>query len=149
MDPQPAGGPHRVVVANSAGAKLEITDVMFGEVWHCAGQSNMKLSVSMLLNASAEYGAAPNPDIRLFTVGSMASPTPTESLANVLHSWRAASAAAVECKPCDMRMMDCCFSAVCYLFGKRLHSMLQLPIGLVDSSIGGSPIEYISSPEAI
>ena len=59
----------------------------------------LKFSVSQLANASAEIAAASVPHLRLFTVGSMASPSPLDEIVNVLHSWRAATPENVLCNP--------------------------------------------------
>ena len=90
-------------------------------------------------NMTAEIAAADDPrykDIRLFTVGQgTVSKAPLPKLTTIYHNWTAASAAVLG----GVRWKE--FSAVCWLFGRDLHDQLQVPVGLVSSSWGGTSIQ--------
>jgi sialate O-acetylesterase len=117
-----AGGPAEMVVAGDG--ELRFRNVLFGEVWVCSGQSNMQWPLSMVTNATAELSAANDPDIRLFTVAQVSSHTP---LADCGGAW-------TTCRPDSTAW----FSAVAYFFGRELRQELKVPVGLINSSWGGS-----------
>jgi sialate O-acetylesterase len=106
---------------------LTLTDILIGEVWIGSGQSNMEWRLSGAHNAKTAVPAANHPKIRLFHVPKVKSKTPA---ADVRAAWKT-------CTPQNAAS----FSAVLYFFGARLHKELDVPIGLVNSSWGGSPIE--------
>lgn len=107
---------------------ITFTNVVVGEVWICSGQSNMAFKGAGVKDADKEVPAANWPLIRMFAVGlAEASDRPRE---DVVGSWR-------ECTP--RAMAD--FSGVGYFFGRELHGKLGVPVGLIDSSRGGTSIE--------
>lgn len=110
---------------------LTISDVLVGEVWLGSGQSNMQMTVGASNNAAAEIARADFPQIRLFTVERKASPTPMETCGG---KW-------VLCSPQTVGP----FSATAYFFGRDLHQSLKAPVGLFNSSWGGTPIEAWTS----
>lgn len=132
-----AGGPHQleVAAAKKGEPKIVLSDVMFGEVWLCSGQSNMEWPMTRIDRSEQEIQTAQNyANIRLFTVGHDASSIPVDDFAKV-DSWRTCSPETVK---------D--FSAVAYFFARRLSDeMQQIPIGLIDSSWGGTPAEAWTS----
>ncbi|MBT3376557.1 MAG: 9-O-acetylesterase [Lentisphaerae bacterium] len=113
-------------------------DVAVGEVWLCSGQSNMEQGVGVSLNPSAEIAAANHPDIRLIDVPKTLSSTPKRGFSG---NW-------VRCSPETIGTHGTWggFSAVAYYFGRALHAELGVPIGLIDSSWGGSRIEPWTPP---
>jgi len=113
---------------------LTITDVAVGEVWLGSGQSNMAMTVNRALNFEQEKAAANFPKIRMFTVRSGAAKTPQEDCHG---SW-------VVCTPESVGG----FSATLYFSGRELHKVLGVPVGLINSSVGGTPIESWISEEA-
>lgn len=121
---------------------IALTNILFGEVWLCSGQSNMEIPISGYVGQPV-YGAqeaitdASNDNIRLFTVSNQASLTPEKTLA-AYKAWQPASAASVK---------D--FSAIAYYFGKHLQKVLGVPVGLIHSSWGGSLIEAWMSKESL
>lgn len=117
-----AGGPYTVTIDDSL-----LSDVMIGEVWICSGQSNMQWPLSQTVNAEEEIAAADHPDIRLFYAARAFSPEP---LHDVYGAWSA----------CTPRSAET-FSAVAYYFGKELYQELNVPIGLIHTSWGGTPAE--------
>ena len=129
---QKAGGPYELIVTGSS--EVRYTDVMIGEVWVCSGQSNMEWPVSRSNNAAQEIKQADHPDIRLFTVEHQISFRPGE---DVEGSWQVCSPATIER-----------FSAVAYYFGRELKEDLGVPIGLINTTWGGTRIEPWMSAEA-
>lgn len=108
--------------------KLTLKNVLIGEVWLCSGQSNMEWSPrNGIKNGDAEIAAANYPNIRFFQVVPRKSETPQDDLYGV---W-------TECSP--ETMID--FSAIGYFFARDLQKELNCPIGIINSSVGGSPIE--------
>jgi len=107
--------------------KVELTDILVGDVWVGSGQSNMEWSMAASMKPKEDIAAANHPNIRLFHVPKLSVPAPA---ADVKATWAACSPATVK---------D--FSAVLYFFGRDLHKELNIPIGLINSSWGGSPIE--------
>ena len=136
LDPIDDAGPHEMRVTGSASdAPVTFADVLAGEVWLCSGQSNMEWPVSASDDAAAEIAAADHPTIRLFTVEKNAAATPAD---DVRGEWRVCSPATVG---------D--FSAVGYFMGRKLNADLGVPVGLIDSSWGGTPAEAWTSRHAL
>ena len=126
-----AGGPYILEVAGSR--TLTFDNVMSGEVWLCSGQSNMQFSVNGAINAEAEMAAADYPDIRLVTVPRRPEAHPQKDAD--IDGWKV-------CRPDTVPS----FSAVGYFFGRDLHEALEgVPIGLINSSYGGTPVEAWTS----
>lgn len=105
---------------------LKVADVLVGDVWLGSGQSNMQWAVRQTNNAEQEMSSAKFPQIRLFYVPRKPSPTPVE---DVDAQW-------MVCSPESVKD----FSAVLYYFGRQLHQDLKVPMGLVHTSWGGTPI---------
>ncbi|XP_078102720.1 sialate O-acetylesterase [Sander vitreus] len=137
LDPVEAGGPYNVTAAvhNSTAT---LTDVLFGDIWLCGGQSNMWFQTSQIFNASEELNlAAKFPHVRTFMASLKMSETELTDLIEVELPWSVPPANLTE------------FSAVCWLFGRYLYKTLQYPIGLVESCWGGTPVEVWSSSRAL
>ena len=131
--PRAAGGPYALEV--SSGGQTETRrNLMFGDVWLCSGQSNMEMSFAWgINNGDAEKAAANYPNIRLLSVPQTIRSQPTDTFEA---NWQVCSPQAVG---------D--FSAVGYFFGRKLNRELNVPIGLIDSSWGGTPAEsWVSEP---
>ncbi len=136
LDPMETGTPRKMTVKGKSGA-LEITDILLGEVWLCSGQSNMAWPLKQAMNGQQEVAEAIYPEIRLFDVpNAMDSKVPLERLQNnnpIVQKnyciWR-------PCSPDTAKD----FSAVAYFFGRDLHQALHVPVGLINNSVGGSPI---------
>jgi len=126
----PAGVPHTLTVA--AANTITIRDVLVGEVWLCSGQSNMEWTVVRSLNAEAEIAAADFPQIRHVKVAKKTSGYPLDDLAA---SWQVCSPATAG---------D--FTAAGYFMARELHRELGVPIGLINSSWGGTRIEPWTPP---
>ncbi len=114
---------------------ITLTDILVGEVWLCSGQSNMAFFVKWAANSKTEIAAADHPLIRHFGVEKASSVTPLETLKG---QWRV-------CTPAHVRD----FTAVGYFFARELHRKLGVPIGVVNSSYGGTPVESWMSDAAL
>ena len=114
---------------------VTIHDVVVGEVWLCSGQSNMEWPVERAQEAAKEIATAHYPLIRQFKVEQTVADTPRETVAG---EWQAASSATVGK-----------FTAVGYFFARDLFQKLGVPIGIVHSSWGGTPVEAWLSPAAL
>ena len=125
-----AGGPYTLRVKGSN--TLELTNVLFGEVWVCSGQSNMQWAVSASKDSEAEIAAAMYPKIRLFYVPRVASGLLQRDIAADWHETTPETVAN--------------FSAVAYYFGRKLYKNLNVPIGLINTSWGGTRIEPWTPP---
>ncbi|MBL9145550.1 MAG: hypothetical protein JNM99_17870 [Verrucomicrobiaceae bacterium] len=120
-----AGGPHLLKVQGVN--TIEVKDVLVGEVWLGSGQSNMAMTVSRAKDYEAEKAKADLPQVRMFTVRSSASSKP---VADVQGKWEVCSAETVGG-----------FSATLFFTARELHRELKVPFGLINSSVGGTPIE--------
>lgn len=125
-----AGGPYILTVTGSN--TLELTNVLFGEVWVCSGQSNMEWPVSASKDSAAEIAAANYPTIRLFDVPHRPSGLFQD---DVEADWH-------ETTPETIKN----FSAVAYSFGRKLYNNLNVAIGLINTSWGGTRIEPWTPP---
>lgn len=128
-----AGGPHTLKVS-ADGQELELKDVLVGDVWLCSGQSNMAMTVSRAKDFDAEAADAQYPKIRMFKVTSAHALEPQDTCSG---EWAA-------CSPKTVGG----FSATGYFFGRRLHKELNVPIGLINSSVGGTSVESWTSMSA-
>ena len=117
----------------------ELTNILFGEVWLCAGQSNMEWSVRKTPDMKADLKNSANNNIRLYCTGRIASSTPQNEVpAQKKHKTQWAV--------CNSKSLAN-FSAVGYGFGKELQETLNVPVGLIDASYGGTCIEGWLSAE--
>uniref|UniRef100_H2ZGF6 Sialate O-acetylesterase domain-containing protein n=1 Tax=Ciona savignyi TaxID=51511 RepID=H2ZGF6_CIOSA len=142
-----AGGPFMIQGVQDNHGLLHwilLKGVLFGDVWVCSGQSNMQFTVSMLKNPAQELELASKyTDIRLMTVMEEVSPLPKYDLIKIQELWSIPSNATLAGTDWSY------FSAVCWLYGRHLFDALQVPIGLVSSTWGGTPIEAWSSGDAL
>ncbi len=120
-----AGGPYTITI--SAHENIILKNIMLGEVWLCSGQSNMQRTpVQELNNKNEEIQNANYPNIRFFNVPIHQSSTRQDNTQGV---WQ-------ECTPETMKN----FSSVGYFFGREIHKKLSVPIGLINTSWGGTSI---------
>jgi sialate O-acetylesterase len=128
-----AGGPYQLLLQGYN--TIEINDILIGEVWLGSGQSNMEMSCRSVNNAKEEIAGAHFPEIRFFTVSTSTASSPQQLLEG---EW-------VVCTPESMKN----FSAIMYFFGRELHNQLKVPVGLINSSWGGTPVEIWISGYAV
>ncbi|HSW44504.1 MAG TPA: sialate O-acetylesterase [Phycisphaerae bacterium] len=132
----PAGGPHEMAVAGRN--TLQLTNILVGEVWVGSGQSNMEWGIRAAVNGEQEIASADYPRIRLFDVPKVSAGEPA---LDVNTDW-------LPCSPNNIVANGGMgFSAALYFFGRELHKELNVPIGLIDSSWGGTRIEPWTPPE--
>jgi sialate O-acetylesterase len=136
LPPQPAGGPHRLRFEGNN--SVTVDDVWFGDVWIAAGQSNMELPVRRVADRyAAEIAAADLPLVRQFSVPrGYDFERPHEDIDG--GGWVASTPESV---------LD--FSAVAWFFATAIRARYGVPIGIVNSSFGGSPAEGWLSEEAL
>lgn len=133
--PLEAGGPHTLAATAKSGSATA-ADVLIGEVWLCSGQSNMEWPVRQANNFAAEKKNADFPQIRHFKVEHELALTPQPELKT--GDWKVASSETVG---------D--FTAVGFFFARELYQKLNIPIGLMHSSWGGSQVEGWISRESM
>ena len=124
------GQTHRMTIGGKT--KIELDDILIGDVWIGSGQSNMEMGIAACDRAKEEIPAANYPNIRLLLVPKVQTDQPAK---DVKADWARCSPKTVAAGGWGG------FSAALFYFGERLHKELDVPVGLIDSSWGGSPIE--------
>jgi sialate O-acetylesterase len=129
LAPRTAGGPFTMTVAGRN--TVTIQNVAVGEVWVCAGQSNMEWTLARSTSAATEPPKANHPMLRMFTVKRRVAIEPASELAG---SWVVAAPATVPH-----------FSAVGYFFARDIHKELGVPVGMLNASWSGTPAQAWTS----
>lgn len=129
-----SASPRTLTIAGKSN-EIKVHDILVGEVWVCSGQSNMQWSVRASANPESERSAAHWPEIRMFTAAHV---TANEPQFTVPGGWQV-------CSPSTVSN----FSAVGYYFGRDLYQELNVPIGLIHTSWGGTRAEPWTSGEAL
>lgn len=133
LPPIKTGGPFELIIKGNNTIKLK--NILIGEVWLCSGQSNMEFPLKKTNDAEKEIAQADFSSIRIFIVKRNAASSPQEDCKG---EW-------VVCSP--KTIGD--FSGVGYYFGENLHKELNVPIGLIQSTWGGSPAEAWMSNDVL
>ncbi len=130
---QQAGGPYTLQVTGSS-SRIALKDILIGDVWVCAGQSNMVHTLRLhAITYAADIAQANYPAIRQYYVPTLADTrTPREDLP--AGHWTAATAKEVPY-----------FSAVAFFFARTIYEQYKIPIGIINASVGGTPIEAWTS----
>lgn len=134
-----AGGPHSIVFDDGDITRLD--NILSGEVWLCSGQSNMEFPVNgwtHVMDVDHVISTAQHPDIRLLQVKKRTSFTPLEDIETNMGGW-------VECN--SQTVAD--FSAVAYFYALQLRNELGVPVGVIDATWGGTPVEAWTGADAI
>ncbi|PWT73002.1 MAG: hypothetical protein C5B59_14445 [Bacteroidetes bacterium] len=133
LDPEPAGGPYAlsIVGRNTVG----FNNVLVGEVWICSGQSNMEYHVRDVIHSDEEMQTADYPMIRHIKIPNAVSGSPQGDISDA--DWKVCSPETVS---------D--FTAVGYFFARELFNRLHVPVGLINTSWGGTIVETWTSREA-
>ena len=134
LKPLAASGPHAMTISQGSD-KIEIKNMLVGEVWICGGQSNMQWTLKQSDGGSEAITNSANDKLRLFTVPRERDDKPR---ADVKGDWAAASPQTVG---------D--FSGVGYFFGRDLQKAIGVPVGLIASNVGGTAAEEWMSKESI
>jgi sialate O-acetylesterase len=144
LKPEVAGGPYTLTISSDAGdPPIERKDILVGDVWLASGQSNMEFPLagftgtvpSPLKDGEKEIASATHPRIRLLVQKKATSTVPLSQGSDV---W-------TECTPETARH----FSAVAYFFGRKISEHEDVPVGLIDTTWGGTPAHSWISPEAL
>ena len=126
-----AGGPYEIIITSGKKEKIRLSNILIGEVWLCSGQSNMEWRLNDgLMNQQQEIAAANYPQIRMITIQKGIALLLVDDCKVVGDTWQICSPETVGG-----------FSAVAYFFGRDLHQNLNVPIGLINSSWGGTLAE--------
>lgn len=129
-----AGGPYKINITGNN--SIQLKDVMIGEVWLCSGQSNMEMHYNWgLKQYTGDMNNATNNSIRFFHIPKLTADHPQE---DTKARW-------VVCNPDDVKN----FSLVGYYFGRSIHENLNVPVGLINASWGGTPAEAWTPKEIV
>jgi sialate O-acetylesterase len=134
IDTPPASGPHTITI-RSGNDVVTLEDVLSGEVWIASGQSNMEWSMDAAADGKPIVNQVNDPTIRLLNIPKSSAGTRQVKGEG---DW----------KVCNKETIRD-FSAVAYFFGKKLNDNLNVPIGLINASWGGSPAEVWLSAELV
>jgi sialate O-acetylesterase len=138
LGPFDAGGPFTLTVKGTQ--TVTLNDVLVGDVWLASGQSNMEMGITQVNDAREEVAHADYPRIRLFQVPKIAATSPRTTV----------NARWLVCNPTNIAAGGWGgFSAVAYFFGRRLHEELNVPVGLIHTSWGGTAAEGWVSSETL
>lgn len=134
-----AGGPYELTISD--GTPVKLSNVLIGEVWLCTGQSNMEMPVkgfkgTPVIGSNDAILKSKNKNIRLYTVPRSSWTVPQENSKPSV--WKVAEPESVAG-----------FSATGYFFGRLLNEMLDVPVGLINVSYGGSTIEAWMDPSVL
>ncbi|ADL53716.1 Ig-like domain-containing protein [Clostridium cellulovorans] len=132
----PAGGPYDISVSDGT-TTTNMTDVLFGDVWLCSGQSNMAFQLTGTLDSENEIKNSDYPNIRYYTVPVKTSYVPLSNIDNA-QGWKV-------CSPSTSGNL----SAVAYFFARKLTTDLNVPIGVVFAAEGGTRAEQWTSYESL
>ena len=132
----PANGTPSTLMVTSNDAKIQINNILIGDVWLCGGQSNMEWTLRSTRDADVEIPAANFPAIRFIRIPKVARHTPqtdfpVRNAQDAVGNWRV----------CTTQHVGNC-TAVGYYFAKRIHRHLRVPIGLIDTSWGGTMAQH-------
>lgn len=133
LDVEKAGGPYELTVTGKN--SVSVKNVLVGEVWICSGQSNMEWPLKATERAEEAIASAGYPAIRQIKIPNVVASVPNDDIAS--GEWKI-------CSP--QTAAD--FTAVGYYFAKRLSEELNVPVGLINTSWGGTHVETWTSREA-
>ncbi len=134
-----AGGPYRITISD--GKKIELNNVMIGEVWICSGQSNMEMPMAgwgKVMNYEQEIADADHPGIRLLQIRKTTAAAPQDEVQATSSTWNVCSPTTVDN-----------FSALAYFYARELNRKLGVPVGVIDVTWGGTPAEAWVSGETL
>lgn len=127
LDPSPANEKGQILRVTSGTNSIEVSDILIGEVWLASGQSNMEWKLKQIGAQSLEAEKADDPLLRLVGISHSPAHDPSDSVKTTWNLTTKGSALN--------------FSAVAYFFGRELRRDLNVPVGLIQSAVGGTPAE--------
>ncbi len=133
-----AGGPYRLRITENgkSATAIILNDILIGDVWLASGQSNMEWQVQQAQDARKEIANADFPQIRFLMIDHDKELTPQADIAS--GKWKVCDTASVK----EM-------SAVAYFFARKIHRDQDIPVGIIQSAWGGTPVEAWTSREAL
>jgi sialate O-acetylesterase len=136
FDPLKASFENRELTLKAGDETIVLHDVLVGEVWLCGGQSNMEMRLASSVDADIEIASAEYPAMRFIRLPKVANTNPqadfpVEDKADSQGHWYS----------CQPQHVGSC-TGVGYYFGRRLHRMLRVPVGLIDTSCGGTMAQH-------
>jgi sialate O-acetylesterase len=133
-----AGGPYVLKITEQGNTEtgIELKDILIGDVWLASGQSNMEWQVQQSMNAKDEIAKANFSNIRFLFVEHNKKLSPQTNIST--EGW----------KLCDTNNVRK-FSAVAYYFARKIHKEQNVPIGIIQSTWGGTPVESWTSRKAL
>ncbi len=142
------GGPYTLKIIAGKNA-FQFNNILIGEVWVCSGQSNMEMPLEGWQNMDGsfrfpinhsehEIADAQYPQIRLLHVGLASDTVPQNNIKVIGNTWR-------ECSPQSIRS----FSSTAYFFAREVYRKTGIPIGLIESTVGGTPVESWTSIDSL
>lgn len=135
LPPTPPGGPFTIELLNN-NTSINLSDIFFGDVWFCSGQSNMNFRMSGIQNFKEELMDADYPLIRQLDVAKKGAEFPQNDIPS--GKWAA-------CSPATLAN----FSAVAFQFAKHIYKETKVPVGIIHASWGGSPVQTFMSRAAL
>ena len=146
LDPLAASALPRRLTVRSDDETVEYDGILIGDIWLLGGQSNMEDVLESIYHGDTEVASANHPHIRLMTVPQVAGPEPVLMMdrLNEFNSWTGRHEQKGSWHPCTPKSVAR-FSAIGYVFGRRLHLVSGVPIGLIDASLGGTTAEAWTS----
>lgn len=141
LNPEEAGGPFTLSVTGASNPPLTLTDILIGDVWVASGQSNMEMPLrgfpnsAVVKDADKEIASATLPQVRLLLVPHATTDVPAD---DTPATWTL-------CNPTTAAD----FSAVAFFYGRELNQREHVPIGLIDSTWGGTPAEAWTSLDGL
>lgn len=128
IGPFSKGGPYEMTISSST-ETISISNILFGEVWLCSGQSNMAFQVTNTLNAAEEIRNSDHPEIRFINIPQNTAYRPAGIIEGNME-WSISLPSTISST-----------TAVGYFFARKLNEELDVPVGIINASIGGSAIE--------
>jgi sialate O-acetylesterase len=150
LDPMPASAEPKEMKLSGKASSVRFSNVLVGDVWILGGQSNMEFDLARIFHGDVEILSANFPKIRLMTIPSSANLPPKKDFEriNEYDSWYERYDKKGSWFICSPETVPT-FSGIGYVFGRRLFMASQVPIGLIDASLGGTTVEAWISPETL
>ncbi len=150
LDALEASAAPRVLTVKGKHDTATFQNVLVGDVWVLGGQSNMEDTISYVYHGDVEVASANLPSIRLLTIPVAATPEPQDDFPRIdeFNAWSNVTEKKGSWAVCSPETVHR-FSAIGYVFGRRLHLASQIPVGLIDTSVGGTTVEAWTSRPAL
>ena len=150
LDPMTANDQPQTMKITGEKNSVEFSNILIGDVWILGGQSNMEFDLARIFHGDAEVLSANFPCIRLMTIPSSADQAPKKDFEriNEYDSWLDRydkKGYWFICSPSTVST----FSGLGYIFGRRIHLITRVPVGLIDLSLGGTTLEAWLSPATL